>query len=177
MSAWTSPNYVKLLAPFDPTNTDGDTLATGTEYRWMEYGLEYVSRPQSLFTYAATVQAGGFFNGERVRVTAEAAYRFQPYVRIGISSTYNHIILPEPMESRELWLVGPRLDVTMTNKLFFTAFAQYNEQLDNFNLNTRFQWRYRPASDFFIVYTDNYFPGGIARNRSLVIKLTYWWNL
>jgi hypothetical protein len=81
------------------------------------------------------------------------------------------------MESRELWLVGPRLDVTMTNKLFFTAFAQYNEQMDNFNLNTRFQWRYRPASDFFIVYTDNYFPGGLARNRSLVIKLTYWWNI
>lgn len=177
MSAWASPNYVKLLAPFDPTNTDGDTLATGTEYRWMEYGLEYVSKPQSLLTYAATVQAGGFFNGERIRVTAEAAYRFQPYVRIGISSTYNHIILPEPMESRELWLVGPRLDVTMTNKLFFTAFAQYNEQMDNFNLNTRFQWRYRPASDFFIVYTDNYFPGGLARNRSLVIKLTYWWNI
>ncbi|MDV3307796.1 MAG: carbohydrate binding family 9 domain-containing protein [Cyclobacteriaceae bacterium] len=177
MSAWASPNYVKLLAPFDPTNTGGDTLATGTEYRWMEYGLEYVSKPQSLLTYAATVQAGGFFNGERIRVTAEAAYRFQPYVRIGISSTYNHIILPEPMESRELWLVGPRLDVTMTNKLFFTAFAQYNEQMDNFNLNTRFQWRYRPASDFFIVYTDNYFPGGLARNRSLVIKLTYWWNI
>nr|PZN57758.1 MAG: hydrolase [Bacteroidota bacterium] len=176
-SAWTSPNYVKLLAPFDPTNTNGDTLATGTEYHWMEYGMEYVSKPQSLFTYSAAVQAGGFFNGDRVRVTTVAAYRFQPYVRIGISTTYNHIKLPEPMESRELWLVGPRLDVTMTNKLFFTAFAQYNEQLDNFNLNTRFQWRYRPASDFFIVYADNYFPGGIARNRSLVVKLTYWWNI
>ncbi|HEX7015435.1 MAG TPA: DUF5916 domain-containing protein [Cyclobacteriaceae bacterium] len=177
MSVWASPNYVKLLAPFDPTNTDGDTLATGTEYRWMEYGLEYVSKPQSLLTYSAALQAGGFFNGDRVRVTAEAAYRFQPYVRIGVRTTYNNIMLPDPMESRELWLVGPRLDVTMTNKLFFTAYAQYNEQLDNFNLNTRFQWRYRPASDFFIVYTDNYFPGGAARNRSLVIKLTYWWNI
>src|SRR5690606_42020636 len=113
--------------------------------------LPILSKPQSLLTYAATVQAGGFFNGERIRVTAEAAYRFQPYVRIGISSTYNHIILPEPMESRELWLVGPLLDVTMTNKLFFTAFAQYNEQMDNFNLNTRFQWLFMPASDIFIV--------------------------
>jgi hypothetical protein len=66
----------------------------------------------------------------------------------------------------------------MTNKLYFTAFAQYNEQLRNVNLNTRIQWRYRPASDLFIVYTDNYFPETFAvRNRALVVKLTYWWNL
>ena len=66
----------------------------------------------------------------------------------------------------------------MTNKLFFTTFAQYNEQLDNINLNTRFQWRYKPASDLFIVYTDNYLPDTFGvKNRSLVVKLTYWWNI
>ncbi|HEY4654729.1 MAG TPA: DUF5916 domain-containing protein [Cyclobacteriaceae bacterium] len=177
LSGWVSPNYVKLLRPFDPTNTGGDTLATGSEYRWMEYGAEYFSKPQSLFTFSASVQFGGYFNGDRFRLTTEAGYRFQPYVKIGIRSTYNDIVLPEPMEHVDLWLVGPRIDVTMTNKLFFTAFAQYNEQQDNFNLNTRFQWRYRPASDFFIVYTDNYLPGGVVKNRSLVLKLTYWWNI
>ena len=66
----------------------------------------------------------------------------------------------------------------MTNNLYFTAFAQYNEQQKNVNLNTRLQWRYRPASDLFIVYTDNYFPETFkVRNRALVVKLTYWWNL
>ena len=28
--------YVKLLAPFDPTNTDGDSLAAGREFTWKE---------------------------------------------------------------------------------------------------------------------------------------------
>jgi hypothetical protein len=66
----------------------------------------------------------------------------------------------------------------MTNKLFFTAFVQYNEQQKNVNLNTRFQWRYKPASDLFIVYTDNYFPKNFGvKNRALVIKFTYWWNI
>jgi hypothetical protein len=73
---------------------------------------------------------------------------------------------------------GSASDITMTNKLFFTAFAQYNEQLDNINLNTRLQWRYRPASDLFIVYTDNYLAETFGvKNRSLVIKFTYWWNI
>jgi hypothetical protein len=73
--------------------------------------------------------------------------------------------------------VGPRVDLTFTNKLFFTSFVQYNEQQKNINLNARFQWRYNPASDFFIVYTDNYYsqPFNI-RNRALVAKFTFWWN-
>ncbi|MFM8349331.1 MAG: hypothetical protein ACKOAR_14905 [Bacteroidota bacterium] len=40
------------------------------------------------------------------------------------------------------------------------------------------QWRFRPASDFFIVYAENYLPGNFnSKNRSLVLKLTYWFNL
>lgn len=177
LSGWASPNFVKLLNPFDPTNTGGDTLATGSRYHWFEYGADYISKPQSLFTFSASMQYGGYYNGQRFRLTTEAGYRFQPYVKLSLRSTYNDIVLPEPMKNAQLWLVGPRVDVTMTNKLFFTAFAQYNEQQDNFNLNTRFQWRYRPASDLFIVYTDNYIPGGMVKSRSLVLKLTYWWNI
>jgi hypothetical protein len=45
-------------------------------------------------------------------------------------------------------------------------------------LNARFQWRYKPASDFFVVYTENYLPQHLAsKNRALVFKLTYWFNL
>ena len=68
--------------------------------------------------------------------------------------------------------------MTFTNTIFLTTFIQYNEQLDNLNINTRFQWRYQPASDLFIVYTDNYLPPSFnVRNRALVLKLTYWWNI
>ena len=105
-------------------------------------------------------------------------YRFQPYVSFALSSSYNDIHLPQPWNKSQFWLVGPRLDVTMTNKLFFTGFVQYNEQSDNINVNTRLQWRYKPASDLFIVYTDNYIPAPFAvKNRFLVLKLTYWWNI
>jgi hypothetical protein len=67
--------------------------------------------------------------------------------------------------------------VTLTNTVFFTTFVQYNEQIKNINLNTRFQWRFKPASDLFLVYTDNYLPAPfLMKNRSLVLKFTYWWN-
>ena len=65
----------------------------------------------------------------------------------------------------------------MTNKIFFTAFYQYNEQTKNINFNTRLQWRYKPVSDLFIVYTDNYYIGpAFIKNRAVVLKFNYWWN-
>ena len=50
---------------------------------------------------------------------------------------------------------------------------------DNFNLNSRLQWRYKPMSDLFIVYTDNYFTDPLFKNksRSLVFKLNYWLSM
>lgn len=178
-AAWIAHDYVKLLQPFDPTNTGIDTLGVGTEHRWNSWGTEFVSKPNSLFTYSFSTRYGGYYaDGTRLNVITELGYRFQPYVSILASASYNDIHLPEPWARTAFWLIGPRLDVTMTNKLFFTAFLQYNDQLKNINLNTRLQWRYQPASDLFIVYTDNYFPAPFSvRNRALVLKLTYWWNV
>jgi hypothetical protein len=177
--AWVSTDYVLLQRPFDPTNYSGDTLARGTEHQWYATGAEFTSKPQSVFTYAFTTRLGGYYaDGKRYNVTADIGYRFQPFVSIALSANYNSIHLPEPWYNTNFWLVGPRVDVTMTNTLFFTAFVQYNEQIENINLNTRFQWRFKPASDIFLVYTDNYLPAPFyTKNRSVVLKFTYWWNI
>jgi len=68
-------------------------------------------------------------------------------------------------------------DPTRVSEHFLPAFVRYNEQIENMNINMRFQWRYAPVSDFFIVYTDNYFTGDwTSHNRALVMKLSYWFN-
>jgi hypothetical protein len=176
---WTAYDYVKLFRPFDPTNFNLDSLAAGTEHSWRSVGGEFFSRPQSRFTYSLSARYGGYYaNGTRTFFSSELGYRFQPYVSFVLSSSYNDIRLPQPWSRNTFWLVGPRLDITFTNKIFFTTFMQYNEQRNNINLNTRFQWRYRPASDLFIVYTDNYLPNNLmAKNHALVLKFTYWWNI
>ena len=175
---WAGNNYIQLLRPFDPTNSNKDTLAAGTIHRWKAWGVEYFSKPQRLFTYSISTRFGGYYTGgKRQSVTVDIGYRFQPYVGIALSSSYNRIELPAPWFTTALWLIGPRIDITFTNKLFFTTFIQYNNQQKNINLNTRLQWRYRPASDLFLVYTDNYYSSPLyIRNRAFVLKFTYWWN-
>lgn len=172
-------NYVKLLRPFDPTNSGLEKLETGSQHSWYTAGIDYISRPQKLLTLTTSLRYGGYYaGGSRLLVGADVGYRIQPYVNFLLSTTYNDIRLPDPWGRRPFWLISPRLDVTMTNKLFFTAFLQYNEQTNNVNINTRLQWRFKPASDIFIVYTDNYLPENWAvKSRAIVLKFTYWWNL
>lgn len=184
-TAWTGNNYVKLLESetFDPTNFTGIYLPVGTEHIWNSWGTSFTSKPQRLLTYGWETRYGGYYaDGTRLRLAANAAYRVQPYGSLALAAEYNDIQFPHDnpygLKNAAFWLVGPRLDVTFTKKIYFTAFLQYNEQTDNVNLNTRFQWRYAPASDLYVVYTDNYLPEGFAvKNRAFALKLTYWWNL
>ena len=176
---WVAHDYVELLNPFDPTNSGKDSLPTGSKHRWNAWGTDYFSRPQQLFTYSFSTRYGGYYaDGKRLNLSWDLGYRFQPFVSILVSTSYNYLDLPQPWGKTSFWLVGPRIDLTMSNKIFFTAYMQYNEQLKNMNLNTRFQWRYSPASDLFLVYTDNYLPAPFSvRNRAIVLKFNYWWNI
>ena len=102
-------DYVRLLRPFDPTNSAKDTLATGSEHSWDSYGLDYVSKPQSVFTYILSFRNGGYYNhGTRFNLTFELRYRFQPYVSITVNSSYDHIVLPPPWGLTRLWLISPK---------------------------------------------------------------------
>ena len=170
--------FVELLEPFDPTGTGKPELPVGSKHYWNALRMTYVSKPQSMFTYSFGGRIGGYYeDGNWFVFTNELGYRFQPYVSLSTSLSYNNISMPAPWNTTEFWLVGAKADITFTNKLFFTTLFQYNEQSNNFNLNSRLQWRYKPASDFFIVYTNNQLlPPYSGRTWSLNLKLAYWFN-
>lgn len=169
--------FVKLKNAFDPTNTGGVKLAAGEQFTWKIVRAEFTSDPRKLFNYSLNTTRGGYFNGTRWNMRGIMNYRLQPYGSIGMTVNYNNISLPEPYNSAELILVGPTLDVTFTDKVFFTTFVQYNNQIDNLNMNMRFQWRFAPVSDLFVVYTENSHAESFRnKNRGLVVKLSYWFN-
>ncbi len=169
--------FIQLQAPYDPTNTGGLQFNANEEFHWKEIGATYSSDPRKQFNVNLTSRYGGYYTGTRLALNGELNYRVQPYGSLSLVTTYNNISLPSPYKSAELLLIGPRLDFTFTDKLFFTSFIQYNNQVDNLNLNLRFQWRFAPVSDLFIVYTENSFPADYnIKNRGIVVKLSYWFN-
>ncbi|WP_225976431.1 DUF5916 domain-containing protein [Mucilaginibacter ginsenosidivorax] len=170
--------YIKLLVPFDPTNTGKTPLPIGSQHHWNTVDVQFASKPQALFTYLLEGLHGGYYDGYRTSLIAQLGYRFQPYVNLFVNSSFNDLRLPQPYGDTQFWLIGPKADITLTNTLYFTTYVQYNGQVKNINTNVRLQWRYKPASDFFIVYGDNSIPSPYTvKNRQLVVKWTYWCNL
>ena len=188
LQAYLTTNFYKLQYDFDPTNEgNNDVLKAGSEHRYNTFGLVYSSSPRKKYTLRFGGEYGGYFgSGKLSNLSLTVGYRFQPYV--SISANINNVDIsdvripienkPDKIVNSNFWLVSPKVDITFTNKLFWTTFVQYNEQTQNVNINSRFQWRYQPASDIFLVYTDNYLPGSLTiKNRAIVLKWTYWWNL
>ncbi len=188
LDVWTGRVSINLQQDFDPTNFVGEKIKKdSSKHTWKAIGYDFISKPQSLLTYSLSGRFGGFYaNGTRSNLRAELGYRFQPYIAITMSANYNHLEfgadgrLPLKLQNTnyDFWLIGPRIDVTLTNNLYFANFIQYNNQAKNINLNTRLQWRYSPASDIFIVYTDNYLHDNFkVKNRALVFKINYWLSI
>lgn len=166
---------VNLLYPF--TFTDGTPLPVDT-YHYSQVELEYRSDARKRFGYRFTVNYGSFYNGTRKSVRMGVKFRKQPWGNFGLNFSYNDLQFPEPYGEEQLFLFSSRLEIGFSRNLFWTTFLQWNTQSDNFNINSRFQWRFKPMSDLFIVYTDNYEVENFGRkSRALVFKLNYWFSL
>ena len=172
-----------MFNSFDPSGSDGVELPADTDYTNNLIIANYQSDNRKSFFYEISTRSGEYFNGTRVNFEGTVSYRFLPYAVTALNFEVNRIRLPKPYNDADLFLIGPRNDITFTRNVFWTTFIQYNNQINNLNINTRFQWRYSPVSDLFIVYSDNYYAGldrfidfNRPKSRSLVVKLTYWFN-
>jgi hypothetical protein len=178
-----------LFSDFDPSGTSGTSLSAGTGYANYLIVAGYTSDQRRRLFFELATRSGQYFNGNRLNLDGTLSLRSQPYSVISMNLSINRITLPKPYSSATLLLVGPKIDLTFSKKLFWTTFVQYNNQINNVNINSRLQWRFRPVSDLFLVYTDNYatesytdiegrtFTAGQPKLRAVVLKFSYWLNL
>ena len=171
--------YIYLFEEFDPTGTDDAIgLPAETDYHFTSFELQYQSDLRKKFSFSAESSIGKFYNGDKFSFEGQFRYRLQPYFFASAQVNYDKINLPNPYSDASIWLIGPKVDVTFNKKLFWSTFMQYSNQRENFGINTRLQWRFKPLSDLFIVYNDNYNTSDFSpRTRALLIKFTYWLNI
>lgn len=162
-----------------PISFTGGTPLPAAQYRYSQFNAGYTSDVRKQFAYSGNVRVGEFYNGHIQRYSGSITYRNRPWLTVEMNVEYNRIELPAPYGSTDLFLIAPRIEVNFSTSIFWTTFLQYNTQRNLFNINSRLQWRYKPMSDLFVVYTDNYFTDPLfkSRSRALVFKLNYWLNI
>ncbi|MFN5385756.1 MAG: DUF5916 domain-containing protein [Bacteroidota bacterium] len=168
-------NLTRLFYAFDLTGK-GDVLQAGN-YAYYNSNISFTTSKRRLLTGTFSFDAGTFFNGSKVSFSADVSGRIQPFAILSIAGSYDRVQLPKLASTRDIFLLGPRFEFTFSRSVFFTSFFQYNTQINNFNINARLQYRFKPMSDLFVVYTENYLtPVFNTRNRAVVLKFVYWIN-
>jgi hypothetical protein len=169
-------NEVNLLYPI--SFTGGKPIPAANYPYWRGFA-GYDTDFRRMFAVGGRLSFGDFYNGSFNSLRATITYRNPPHVSIAIQAEYNRLRFPGEYGESEVILISPRFDINFTTNIFWTTFLQYNTQANNFNINSRFQWRFKPMSDLYLVYTDNYFTDPLLRNknRALVLKMNYWINI
>ena len=185
-SARVANSAIDLQFPFSFT---GAEPLPAQKYTTTDVRLEYRSDNRNAFSYEAQVRYGGFYSGTRKGFELEGNYRIQPWGNFGLKFAYNDLQFGGVYGERQLFSLSPKIEISFSNNLFWTTFIQYNTQAENFNINSRLQWRFAPLSDIFLVYTDNYLveqdelsdqfriQNFGPKNRALVFKVNYWFSL
>jgi len=171
-----SNTSLNLLYPI--SFTSGTPLPSGY-YQFNQLQMMYISDVRKLFGVESMLTLGQFYNGSIQGASVGVSWKSQPHLKLSLRAELNKIELPKPYGTNNLVLLSPKIDWNFSTSLFWTTFMQYNTQQNNININSRLQYRFKPMSDFFLVYTDNYYTDPIFKNknRAIIFKFSYWFNL
>lgn len=148
-------------------------------YTFNNAGVEFSTDKRKLFNVLGGVTMGQFYNGNIQQYKSGVNFRRQPWGNFSLNVEYNKLRFPENYGEANLFLIASRVEICFSTSIFWTTFIQYNTQFNNVNINSRFQWRFKPMSDIYLVYSDNYFTNPLFKNKSrgVILKMNWWLNL
>jgi hypothetical protein len=163
--------FERLVRPF--AIAPGIRLPIGG-YNFHTWQLSYTGGQQRKISGAVVYEQGTFYDGDRQSIALNAArMQVTPQVSIEPSFSVNFVDLVEG--SFTATVARSRLTYTLTPRMFVSGIVQYNSTGTSVGSNLRFRWEYKPGSELFVVYTDDYDTEARPnitplRNRAFVIK-------
>jgi hypothetical protein len=135
----------------------------------------YAAGQQRRYSGSIVYEQGSFYDGNRRSIALNTArVEVTPRVSIEPSLSVNRVRLP--FGNFTATVARARGTFTVTPRMFVSAIAQYNSTAKSLGSNLRFRWEYRPGSELFVVYTDDYDTDArqgfdTLRNRAVVVKV------
>lgn len=163
-------DYVDLKYGFDPLN-NGNALRPDI-YNMGLLKLGYNSANNQKLRYQFNVQKGTYYGGSITAAGAYLNYQLLPFANMEVTYLVDAIDLNE-LGKETFHLARFTGEVFFNNRLNWTTYVQYSTQQDNFNINSRLQWEYKPLSYVYLVVTDNYNKAISRTNWGVAFKMNY----
>ncbi|MEQ1908288.1 MAG: DUF5916 domain-containing protein [Vicinamibacterales bacterium] len=166
------PHFERLIAPF--AITPAVRIPVGG-YDYHTTHVEYQAGQQRKASGTVLFETGTFYDGTKTSFgVSSARVQVTPQVSLEPSLQIDWVDLREGHFIAKV--VRNRATYTLTPRVYISGILQYNSTNTSVGSNLRFRWEYRPGSEIFVVYTDDYdtvdHPTVAAlRNRAFVIKV------
>ena len=163
-------DFVDLKYGFDPLG-NGNALQPG-RYNFGVLKVGYNSANNQKFRYRVSAERGSYYSGKRTSGGLYLNYQMLPFANFEVSYDVNVIDL-NTLGKETFHLTRFTGEVFFNNRLNWTTYVQYNTQRDNFNINSRLQWEYKPLSYVYLVISDNYNQDIARQNWGVAFKMNY----
>jgi len=144
-------------------------------YDFSTLQVSYTAGQQRRYSGAIVYEGGPFYSGDRRSIALNGArMEVTPQFSAEPSVSVNWVDLREG--SFTTTVARLRGTYTMTPRMYVSGIVQYNSTSTSLGSNLRFRWEYRPGSEVFVVYTDDYDTEARPnvtplRNRAFVVKV------
>ena len=143
-------------------------------YSWYGYGVGAGTKDSRWLKIGGEYGRNGFYTGNRQNASLGGHIRPTPKLLITCDYDWNSIELPDGSFSTNT--INSRAIYNFSPDFFIKLFLQWNDNSDIIRGNFLLRYTYRPGSDFYIVYNELW-QSGDAKQRSIVVKVTYFFNI
>ena len=161
-------SFERLDEPFEIR--PGQEISIG-DYPLEEFSISFTGDQSRMFSGRASLETGGFFDGDKDSYSL--GFRFQPNYHFTGDVSWSHDGVALPSGDFTTNLVNTRLLYSFSPRMFLNALIQYNRTAREIESNIRFNFIYKPLSDFFLVYNEIRSTTGDVQERALIAKVTY----
>ena len=154
----------------------GEEIPAG-DYNFTSFQFSTRTSSARMIGARMQVEFGEFYSGTRRGFSINATARPNAKLSIEPFIEFNRITLPD--EEFDANAFGGRVSYSFSTTLFTKLFTQWSTDRDVLSANFLLNYIYRPGSDLYIVFDQNYDTrdGDVKLlGWTIVGKLTYWWN-
>ena len=163
--------FERLVDPF-PIRGSDVAVPVG-DYEFNELQATYRAFRGRKLSGNLEFSTGGFFNGSRTRFAISP--QFKPTQNLSFEPGYewNKISLPEISFITQEF--NGEVNYSFSQKWLTRTTFLLDSQEQEYTVNFRLNYIFRPGDDLFVVYneTRSYGTGGQLQNRALIVKLTF----
>jgi hypothetical protein len=168
-------NYERLTEEFEIH--DNVIIPTGV-YPYNNIYAEFQTDKSKFVSTLLSWRSGKFYNGNLSSIGLRPNLKLGAHFTMNLMIDFNDAHLPAGNFTATI--LGLRLVYTFTPRLFIKPFVQWNNDTKEISSNLLVNFIHHPGSDIFFVYNELLDLSGSrtrTKNRTLLIKLTYLFNM